>query len=150
MLSVINPSQIQPGGHSTFPRPANPVSHNLSSSYNNISSTSSSNNSIIGHTISCNVSAFPVNSNFQARSSSNSVGDNIRNHNMIFALSNSNSFNPTTDKSSPPYLFTTMNSISKYKRPPAGTDALLVALRTKGAKVGTEARKARTPFNSLT
>ena len=90
MLSVINPSQIQPGGHSTFPRPANPVSHNLSSSYNNISSTSSSNNSRIGHTISCNVSAFAVNSNFQARSSSNSVGDNIRNHNMIFASSNSN------------------------------------------------------------
>ena len=101
MLSVINPSQIQPGGHSTFPRPANPVSHNLSSSYNNISSTSSSNNSRIGHTISCNVSAFPVNSNFQARSSSTSVGDNIRNHNMIFASSNSNSFNPTTSSRAP-------------------------------------------------
>ena len=81
MLSVINPSQIQ-SGVTTFPRPVNPVSHNLSSSYNNITSTSSSYNNRTSHNTSCDVSAFQVNSNFHARSSSNSVvvSDNLRNH----------------------------------------------------------------------
>ena len=74
MLSVINPSQIQ-SGVTTFPRPVNPVSHNLSSSYNNITSTSSSYNNRASHNASCDVSAFQVNSNFHARSSRYFVPD---------------------------------------------------------------------------